>query len=44
VTGYAREEDRLHALKSGFDAHVRKPIDIEKLERLLQNVQSTHAT
>ncbi|MEB3210477.1 MAG: PAS domain-containing protein, partial [Leptolyngbyaceae bacterium] len=31
VTAYAREEDRQHALKSGFQRHIAKPLDLEKL-------------
>lgn len=27
ITAYARSEDRTNALRSGFDAHVAKPID-----------------
>jgi two-component system CheB/CheR fusion protein len=35
LSGYARPEDRLHALEAGFDHHVAKPPDMEKLCRLL---------
>ncbi|HJW15132.1 MAG TPA: response regulator [Thermoanaerobaculia bacterium] len=35
LTGYVDSEDRLRASKSGFDAHLPKPIPIEKLRPLL---------
>ncbi len=38
VTAYAREEDRLRALGSGFQAHVAKPIDPEELIRAIARV------
>ncbi len=31
VTAYARAEDRVHVLSSGYQAHVTKPIDPEEL-------------
>ena len=31
VTGYGRDEDRRRALEAGFDAHLVKPVDPEKL-------------
>jgi CheY-like chemotaxis protein len=35
LTGYAESEDRLRARESGFDAHLPKPINSEKLNSLL---------
>ena len=40
LTAYARTEDRLHALRSGFDMHVPKPVEFAELvavaDRLLR--------
>jgi len=35
LTGYGLPEDRERALAAGFDAHVVKPIDLEKLRTIL---------
>lgn len=35
LTGYAREEDRQSALRSGFDDHLRKPVEPERLLKLV---------
>jgi len=35
VTGYGQEEDRRRALEAGFDVHLVKPVDPEKLLRHL---------
>ena len=35
VTGYAQPEDVKRAIEAGFDGHVAKPCDLEKIERLL---------
>jgi len=35
VTGYGQEEDRLLALRAGFDHHLIKPVDVAELKRLL---------
>lgn len=35
VTGYAQDEDIQNAHDAGFDSHVTKPIDIEKIRRLV---------
>jgi CheY-like chemotaxis protein len=40
LTGYADPEDRRRVLESGFDAHVPKPINAEKLNSLLSGVQA----
>jgi two-component system CheB/CheR fusion protein len=35
LTGYGQSEDRHKALAAGFDLHVTKPVDPDRLERLL---------
>jgi PAS domain S-box-containing protein len=35
LTGYGQEEDQRRAREAGFDVHLTKPADPEKLERLL---------
>ena len=36
ISGYAGGLDRAHALQAGFSDHLAKPIDIEKLQDLVQ--------
>jgi two-component system, chemotaxis family, CheB/CheR fusion protein len=36
LTGYGQEEDRRRALDAGFDAHLTKPADLERLKRLVE--------
>jgi CheY-like chemotaxis protein len=36
LTGYGREEDKSAALAAGFDDHLVKPVEIEKLEAVVQ--------
>lgn len=36
VTGWAQEEDRRQAEAAGFDHHLVKPVDLQRLEPLLQ--------
>jgi CheY-like chemotaxis protein len=38
LTGYGQPEDKRRALEAGFDAHLTKPIDLERLRRLLAAV------
>jgi len=45
VTGWSRDEDKRRAYEAGFDLHVAKPMDSDKLKELLalldpDNVQS----
>ena len=40
ISGYAMEEDRERALKAGFAAHLPKPIDIDRLFALIQQLTS----
>jgi CheY-like chemotaxis protein len=35
LTGYGQEEDRRQAFAAGFDVHLTKPVDPERLERIL---------
>jgi CheY-like chemotaxis protein len=35
VTGYGQPDDKQRATEAGFDAHITKPIDHERLERLI---------
>jgi CheY-like chemotaxis protein len=35
VTGYGREEDRERAFKAGFDGHLTKPVDPDRLLELV---------
>jgi CheY-like chemotaxis protein len=37
VSGYALADDVARALEAGFDAHVQKPPDPKRIERLLAN-------
>jgi CheY-like chemotaxis protein len=38
VSGYVQDSDQQRALKAGFNAYLTKPIDFNKLERLLRKV------
>jgi signal transduction histidine kinase len=35
LTGYAQSEDLTHATEAGFDSHIAKPADLDKVYRLL---------
>jgi CheY-like chemotaxis protein len=35
LTGWGQDQDKQHAMKSGFDAHLTKPADLEVLATLL---------
>ena len=37
LTGYGQVEDRLRSDAAGFDEHLVKPVDIEKLTRLINS-------
>ncbi|MGD0959814.1 MAG: response regulator [Methylomonas sp.] len=37
VTGYGQDKDRERAYAEGFDHHMLKPVDFEKLSALIQN-------
>lgn len=44
VTGYGQEHDRANAITAGFDHHLVKPVDAEKLEIILAKVTSRQDT
>jgi len=35
LTGYGSAEDRARALAAGFDEHLTKPLDVERLQQLI---------
>lgn len=39
LTGYGQPEDRERALKSGFDAHLVKPVNLDRLEKILADTR-----
>ena len=41
LTGYGQDEDRRRALQSGFDRHLVKPVDAERLTQALAEVTAT---
>jgi PAS domain S-box-containing protein len=41
LTAHARGEDRVRALGAGFTSYVQKPVDVEELVRLVQNLGRT---
>jgi CheY-like chemotaxis protein len=38
ISGYAQQSDREQARKAGFDEHLAKPVDLERLEAILREV------
>ena len=44
LTGYARDEDRHSALRSGFDGHLAKPVEPERLLRMIADEGQWQAT
>lgn len=40
MTGYGQEEDRRRSREAGFDHHLVKPVDLDKLRGLLLSVRS----
>ena len=36
LTGYGQESDRRRALDAGFDAHLVKPVDMQRLMEVLE--------
>lgn len=40
MTGYGQEEDRRRSREAGFDHHLVKPVDLDKLRGLLRSVRS----
>jgi PAS domain S-box-containing protein len=43
LTGYGQEEDKRRALSAGFDQHLIKPVDVEHLQNLLAESESSGA-
>ena len=43
LTGYGQEEDKRRALSAGFDQHLIKPVDVEHLQHLLAESESSGA-
>jgi CheY-like chemotaxis protein len=39
MTGWGQEEDRRKSREAGFDHHLVKPMDFDRLERLLNDLQ-----
>jgi CheY-like chemotaxis protein len=39
VTGYGQESDRRRALEAGFDQHLVKPVDLDRLQSMLWTAQ-----
>jgi PAS domain S-box-containing protein len=39
LTGYGQEEDRQRALEAGFDHHLVKPVEIERVRALMDQLQ-----
>jgi CheY-like chemotaxis protein len=39
MTGWGRDEDRQRAFEAGFDHHVVKPLDLDRLRTLLQSLR-----
>jgi signal transduction histidine kinase len=42
ITGYGQEADRQRSESCGFRAHLVKPIDLDALQRLLQQIAAEH--
>jgi PAS domain S-box-containing protein len=43
LTGWGRDEDRARTTAAGFDAHLVKPIDLEKLKTVLRDFEERRA-
>jgi signal transduction histidine kinase/CheY-like chemotaxis protein len=43
ISGYGRDEDKEHALAAGFNVHVTKPVDPDRLEALMADLLATKA-
>ena len=41
ITGYGQASDRETSLEAGFRAHLTKPVDIDKLTALLEQLLET---
>jgi signal transduction histidine kinase/ActR/RegA family two-component response regulator len=43
ITGYGQEQDRAQTAAAGFNHHLVKPVDIEKLQAILADIKSSSA-
>ena len=43
LTGWGQDDDRRRSIEAGFDEHLVKPVDLQRLMRLMQRVGSTRA-
>jgi PAS domain S-box-containing protein len=43
ITGYGQAEDRRRSLEAGFDMHLTKPIDVKKLQEMLNQASLRHS-
>jgi PAS domain S-box-containing protein len=43
LTGWGRDQDRARTAEAGFDAHLVKPIDLDKLKSLLRDFEQRRA-
>ncbi|APR84956.1 two-component sensor histidine kinase [Minicystis rosea] len=43
LTAFARDEDRLHALRAGYQVHLTKPVDQTELVVVVANLAGRHA-
>jgi two-component system, chemotaxis family, CheB/CheR fusion protein len=41
LTGYGQPEDVARARTAGFDRHLKKPIDVDALSKLLSDLSAT---
>ena len=41
ISGYGRDEDKRRALDAGFDAHMTKPVDHDRVEAFLREVAAS---
>jgi CheY-like chemotaxis protein len=41
LTAHARAEDRMRVLRSGYDAHVAKPVEINELVTVIESLART---
>jgi CheY-like chemotaxis protein len=42
VTGWGQAEDKARASEAGFDHHLTKPVDVDRMEKLLVDFASLH--
>ena len=41
ISGYGRDEDKQRALQAGFDAHMTKPVDHDRIEAFLREIAAS---